>query len=266
MYGQNIVAFFPSIASAEKARGRLVEAGIDRSAIRLSNDGTSIGSGEAREDQEQGWFEWLFGDQDVPEYERSWYGENLADGRAALSVRVASEQELSRVEPILEAEGALEVDRDDDGMAGGTMQSARASSESAVAGRHSTTADEEVIPVVKEELAVGKRAHETRRRIRTHVIERPVEEQVRLQDETVIVERRPVTGDRAARTGALQEREFEVIERHEEPVVEKRAGATEEVVVKKDVRSRTETVADTVRETEVEVEGQTVPGTRKNQR
>jgi hypothetical protein len=124
MYGQNIVAFFPPIASAEKARGRLVEAGIDRSAIRLSNDGTSIGSGEAREDQEQGWFEWLFGDQDVPEYERNWYGENLSDGRAALSVRVASEQELSRIEPILEAEGALEVDRDDDGMAGGTMQSA----------------------------------------------------------------------------------------------------------------------------------------------
>jgi stress response protein YsnF len=113
---------------------------------------------------------------------------------------------------------------------------------------------------------LGKRAHETRRRIRTHVIERPVQEQVRLQDETVIVERRPATGDRAARTGDLNEREFEVIERHEEPVVEKRARATEEVVVKKDVKNRTETVADTVRETEVEVEGQTVPGTRKNQR
>jgi stress response protein YsnF len=44
------------------------------------------------------------------------------------------------------------------------------------------------------------------------------------------------------------------------------ARATEEVVVKKDVKSRTETVADKVRETEVEVDGQTVPGSRKNQR
>ncbi len=244
----------------------MVEAGIERSAIRLSNDGASTGSGESHGGDEEGWFEWLFGSEEVPESERSWYGENLSNGRAALSVRLASQQEVSRVEQLLEAEGALDVDRDDEGIAGGMMQSTRVSSESAAAGRNSTAGDEEVIPVVKEELAVGKRAHETRRRIRTHVIERPVQEQVRLQDETVIVERRPATGDRAARTGDLHEREFEVIERHEEPVVEKRARATEEVVVKKDVKNRTETVADTVRETEVEVEGQTVPGTRKNQR
>jgi hypothetical protein len=38
-------------------------------------------------------------------------------------------------------------------------------------------------------------------------------------------------------------------------VVEKRA----RVVVKKDVKRRTETVGDKVRETEVEVEGQTLP-------
>jgi stress response protein YsnF len=271
MYHQNIVAFFPTISDAEKARERLIGAGIERSAIRLSNESASssssaTSSGRMPDDHEEGWFEWLFGsNDDVPEYERNWYGENLANGRAALSVRLASAEEISRVEQLLEAEGALDVDRDDDAMAGG-MQSGYAASGSTASASRSTAEDEEVIPVVKEELAVGKRAHETRRRIRTHVIERPVQEQVQLQDETVIVERRPVTGAKTAQPGDLTEREFEVIERHEEPVVEKRAGATEEVVVKKDVKSRTETVADKVRETQVEVEGETVPGTRGGQR
>jgi stress response protein YsnF len=262
MNRHDIVAFFSSMQSAEKARARLVEAGIERSAIRLSNDSGAMGSGESRAGDEEGWFEWLFGSDDVPEAERSWYGENLANGRAALSVRLTSQQEISRVQQVLEAAGALEVDRDE-ATASGLTQSAPVGSESTGVGRHASAGDEEVIPVVKEELAVGKRTHETRRRIRTHVIERPVQQQVQLQDETVIVERRPVAGGRAAQTGDLSEREFEVIERHEEPVVEKRARATEEVVVKKDVKSRTETVADKVRETEVEVEGKTVSGTRK---
>jgi hypothetical protein len=61
----------------------------------------------------------------------------------------------------------------------------------------------------------------------------------------------------AARDG-LQEREFEVIERREEPIVEKRARAVEEVVVKKDVKRRAETVSDKVRETQVEVDGKTL--------
>jgi hypothetical protein len=222
MSGQDIAAFFSSIQNAERARSRLVEAGIERSATRLSNDGASSTAAGSGEGAEEGWFDWLFGSDDVPEEERSWYGENLSNGRAALSVRLTSQQETSRVEQILEAEGALEVDRDD-AMASGLTRSAQIGSESAGSAQRSSAGAEEVIPVVKEELAVSKRTQETRRRIRTHVIERPVQEQVRLQDETVIVERRPVTGNQAAPNGDLSEREFEVIERHEEPIVEKRA-------------------------------------------
>jgi hypothetical protein len=44
------------------------------------------------------------------------------------------------------------------------------------------------------------------------------------------------------------------VERHEEPVVEKRSRATEEVVVRKEVTERPETVRGTVRETKVDVE------------
>jgi hypothetical protein len=115
-----------------------------------------------------------------------------------------------------------------------------------------TNEHEEVIPVVKEELDVGKRVTERRTRVRSYVIERPVEEQVTLRDERVEIEHRPIS-----RTGNLsmpQDRDIEVVERHEEPVVEKRVTGNEEIVVRKEVVERPETVRGTVRETKVEVD------------
>jgi len=115
-----------------------------------------------------------------------------------------------------------------------------------------TNEREEVIPVVKEELEVGKRATERRYRVRSYVIEQPVEKTVTVRDERVEIEHRPIS-----RTGELsmpQEREIEVVERHEEPVVEKRRTANEEIVVRKEVVERPETVRGTVRETKVDVE------------
>ena len=83
---------------------------------------------------------------------------------------------------------------------------------------------EQIIPVVKEELAVGKTTSERRYRIRTYVVESPVEEQVKLRDERVIVERRPASGTVGSDAGAaMQERVLEVTARREGPVVEQRA-------------------------------------------
>ena len=113
--------------------------------------------------------------------------------------------------------------------------------------------EEQVIPVVKEELGVAKRATERRYRIRTYVVERPVEEAVTLRDERVIIERRPSSAQTVGSVDMPQEREYEVIERHEEPVVAKRV-QTEEVVVRKETDERTETVHDTVRETKVDID------------
>ena len=117
---------------------------------------------------------------------------------------------------------------------------------------------DEVIPIAEEELHVGKRqVGHGRVRIQTRVVERPVEEQVTLRDETVAVERRPVSGTTQAGTisgDPFQERTIEVEERDEEAVVSKEARVVEEVVVRKDVEQRTETVSDTVRRTEVDVD------------
>jgi len=117
------------------------------------------------------------------------------------------------------------------------------------------TGNEEVIPITEEELRVGKRTVERGGvRVRSYVVETPVEESIRLRDETVHVERRAVNPDRAAGDADFQERTVEVTETDEEAVVSKRAHVTEEVVIKKDVAEREKTISDTVRRTEVEVD------------
>jgi uncharacterized protein (TIGR02271 family) len=126
------------------------------------------------------------------------------------------------------------------------------------AGAGARAADEErrAIPVVREELQVGKRAVQHGGvRVYSRVTEEPAEEQVRLREERVQVERRPA--DRAVRpedTAAFQETAFEMRETAEEPVVAKQARVIEEVVIGKDVQERTETVRDRVRRTSVDVE------------
>jgi uncharacterized protein (TIGR02271 family) len=126
---------------------------------------------------------------------------------------------------------------------------------------------EEVIPVAEERLRVGKRdVSHGRVRIRSYVVETPVEEQVTLREERVAVERRPADRALSDADQAFQERTIEAEERGEEAVVSKEARVTEEVVVRKEAEQRTETVSDTVRQTEVEVEvederGNTISGT-----
>jgi uncharacterized protein (TIGR02271 family) len=120
-------------------------------------------------------------------------------------------------------------------------------------------AGEEVIQVAEEQLRVGKR--EVGRggvRVRSYVTERPVEEQVELQQERVTVERRPVDRELAPSEVAFQERSIEAVERGEEAVVSKTAHVTEEIGIRKDVERETETVRDTVRKQEIEVEDERV--------
>jgi uncharacterized protein (TIGR02271 family) len=117
------------------------------------------------------------------------------------------------------------------------------------------TGKDHSIPVVREDLRVGKRAvHKGGVRVFNRVAEEPVEEQVRLREEHVRVERRPA--DRPATEADLRARDevVEVTEMAEEPVVGKSARVVEEVVVRKDATERTETIRDTVRRTDVKVE------------
>ena len=64
------------------------------------------------------------------------------------------------------------------------------------------------------------------------------------------MERRPLSG--TAQASSIDGDPFQ--ERSEEAVVSKEARVTEELVIRKEVEERTETVSDTVRRTEVEVD------------
>jgi uncharacterized protein (TIGR02271 family) len=103
---------------------------------------------------------------------------------------------------------------------------------------------EEVIPVAEERLRVGKRdVSHGRVRIRSYVVETPVEEQVTLREERVSVERRPVDRALSDADQAFQERTIEAEELGEEAVVSKETRVTEEVVIRKETKEHTETVS-----------------------
>ena len=133
----------------------------------------------------------------------------------------------------------------------------------AIIERHETEGGEaskeqgETVQEVEEELSVGKRKAATGGvRVTTNVSERPVEETVTLREEKVSAERKPA--DRALSPeeaeAAFQGKTVELLATSEEAVVSKQARVVGEVAVGKSVDEREETVKDTVRRTEVEVE------------
>lgn len=114
---------------------------------------------------------------------------------------------------------------------------------------------DEVIPLYEEKLRVGKRdVGQGKVRVRSYVVETPVSEQVSLRKETVSVDRKPVDRPVNAGDNLFQDRVIELDERSEEAVLSKEARVKEEITLRKDVENKTQTVSDTVRHTEVEVD------------
>ena len=118
--------------------------------------------------------------------------------------------------------------------------------------------EEQIIPIPREELQVGKRQVQSAKvyRVSTTVVEVPVEEQVKLRAETVVIERRPTTGTTVRGGESFQDRVIEVHEMYEEPVIGKVITQAEEMVIYKTLSERTATVRETVRQTRVNVDGQ----------
>jgi uncharacterized protein (TIGR02271 family) len=119
---------------------------------------------------------------------------------------------------------------------------------------------EEVIPLGEEVLEVGKRTVERgTARVRRFVAETPVEREVTLRRERVVVERRRPVGETPAGE-VLTELTIEAHETEEVPVVAKRVRLRGEVVVRTERSERVETVRETLRRDEVEVQQ---PGGRR---
>ena len=266
MARQTLVAQFDNRADAETAVNALLAAGLSRDDLHLHADGST--SGKLVGDQHKGFWDKI-SDFFMPDDERDVYDEGVRRGGATLVVS-ADDTRVDQAADILERHGAVDMDEREstwrnEGWAPAAAATAPVATatapavapapapEAAVAGGMH---DVEAIPLAEEHLRVGKRqVNEGRVRVRSYVVETPVEERVSLREENVRVESRPV--DRAAVAGdegLFRERTIEAEEVNEEAVVAKEARVKEELVVRKDVDERTETVRDTVRHTEVDVE------------
>jgi uncharacterized protein (TIGR02271 family) len=124
-------------------------------------------------------------------------------------------------------------------------------------GASARTSDGDIVmQIVDEDLEIGKRRYEAGgTRVSTHVVSRPVSQQVHLAEEHVIVERKKVDRDlaRAEAEPLLRDETFEVKQTAQVPCVCKTAHVVEEIVLKRSGFDHDEIVRDTVRHTDVDV-------------
>jgi len=113
--------------------------------------------------------------------------------------------------------------------------------------------DQQTISVGEEWLDVSTRqVFGPTTRVRRVVHTSPVERRVDLRDETIIVERRQANGE----TGddALSERDYVMSDTYEVPVVNKRTRLREVVILRKEIRNRSQVIRDSGRHADVQVE------------
>lgn len=234
-----IVGLFARREDAMAARQDLLDMGHSSSDITLS-DAPSGKKAKAR--HEPGFWtqlKELFGAEDVNRYD-------AASQRGLFLLKVDCDaHRVDTAADILQRHGAVDLEERSG------QKSTAAGTSRAPSGTTST--EQEKIPVIEEQLDVGTR-REVRGgvRIYSRIVEQPVSEEVTLREEHVDVQRRPA--DRPATEADFQERVVEAIETREEAVVSKDARVVEEVVINKDIAERTETIHDTLRKIEVDVQ------------
>ncbi|XKM43602.1 YsnF/AvaK domain-containing protein (plasmid) [Rhizobium ruizarguesonis] len=273
-------AFFDSRSDAESAVERLKDAGVANDAIRFLPGYEPNGdAGAVASDDRSGFWakleDWFFPDED-----RATYAEGLRRGGFLVSVQV-DDATYETAHDILDDEGSIDIDeradswrregwdaqRSNEAFATSTYDASRQRKfdddlddvvKSFAISREDTFDDgsrDEAIPVVEENLRVGKRdVNNGSVRVRAYTVETPVRENVSLRDENVEIERRTVDRPLTDADRAFQDRTISAEEHHEEAVVSKDARVVEEIGIRKTASDRTETIDDSVRKTEVEVE------------
>jgi stress response protein YsnF len=263
---KTLVAVYDESTTAQQVINDLSAAGFQRDSVTVM-DGHGAGQyGAFARPQEQDRIDSLT-DLGVSYEDAGSYAEAVRRGATLVAV-VAPDEDVDNVMAILERHGPIDLDARmaywrETGWTEFDRTAPLYTTEQTTAERERyrtgelREGEEAVIPVVEEEVKVGKRAVERgRTRIHTRVEERPVEETVRLRDEEVTVERRPT--DRPVRAGeaaeAFREGSVEVTETDEEAVISKEPRVVEEVRVHKDTKEHEETVHERARRTDVEVE------------
>lgn len=167
------------------------------------------------------------------------FAEAAEDGKTLLVAQV-SDAKADKAVSIMQSFEVSEEDEAGSGNAKGKRQSR-----------------EQTVPIAEEELSVEKyKVGQGGVRVKSKVSERPIEHSVKLREEHVEAERRPVDrplkGEEAE--AAFEEKTVEMMGSREEAEVRKEARVTGEVALTRETTEREETVSDTVRSTDVEVE------------
>jgi uncharacterized protein (TIGR02271 family) len=275
---RTITAMFDDRSHAEAAVQQLIrELRLDSTRVHMHAADATVETTRATT-QDTGFWASLK-DLFVPEEDRTTYVEGVRRGAIVVSAQL-DEKTVDYAMDILEQHGAVDLESREaewrqQGWTGAQvapatsgMATASSTSGQGVAASGTTTAThtaadrvsahtggEEVIPIAEEKIRVGKRDVERGRvRVRSYVVETPVTEQVTLREEHVDVQRRAADRPVTDADVLFQDRTIEATESAEEAVVAKEARITGEVVIRKDASERTETVQDTVRRTEVDVD------------
>ena len=261
---QTVVGTFPSYPAAQAAADKLAAQGFSRDEMDIKSiEAGTAASGTTRpedRDADRGmmasigdFFSGLFGADDDRQY-AGHYSEAVRRGHAVLTVGVDAARVDAAHEALSDA-GAVDIDERvanwrSQGYTEHERNAAPFDAEQVRGERES------VIPVVQEELEVGKRqVRGGAVRVVSRVESKPVHESVELRREEAVVERRPVDREASEKDlASLQERTIEVEETAEKAVVNKTARVVEEVVVGKKVSHETKTIDDEVRRTDVHVE------------
>lgn len=257
---QTVVGVFDTPDAARAAEEELVNRGIDRSAVHLAaTESAAAASGETRQRHGtmggiRNFFSELFGTGHSDEVGH--YSEAIRRGGVMLAVDLPDGADIEPVRDVLADAGAIDIDRRveqwrEQGWTGYNPE-AQPYTPDEIAQERST-----VVPVVQEEIEIGKReVAKGRVRIYSRTVETPVQETLNLREEHATIERRPV--DRPATPAEIEaatgDNSIEIREMAERPMVSKTARVVEEVVVGKEATQSSETVQETVRRTEVEVE------------
>ena len=187
----------------------------------------------------------------MPDKDYDHLKQGIRAGGVVLAV-LAPRQTSKTVEDIFEKQSARKIDESEKTE---RKAAAVAAPIAAVPVMAQAVDEQTAIPVIEEELVVGKRAVDMGGvRVYRRVVEIPVEESVTLREEHVVMERRPVNRAVTDQDLAFESRSIELTETAEEAVVSKNARVVEELLVGKAASQHVETIHDTVRKTEVEIE------------
>jgi uncharacterized protein (TIGR02271 family) len=263
MTDETIVAIFDTAAHAAAAVQDLRSAGVPESVINVHANGDVATDTTIRPVREEGFWASLFGGQ--PDDNTTIYDHSVDNGSTIVTVKT-SEERAAMVMDLLDRHNPIDIDERATGVGLASSVTAEAGpalpttsiARDTIAPMGGTTSGD-TIQLSEESLVVGKRlVNRGGTRIRRFVVETPVEESVSLRNETVRVERRPITDGRPVADADFTDKTIEMTETGEEAVVGKTARVVEEVSLRKEAVDRTETIHETVRKEDVEIEQ--IPG------